>query len=233
MSHPRAIVRGFVAGRWDGVLAAPLALHVAARIAERDPEGFVYDPTQLANALRDLVDAVQPDAVVVTDSEILAAGIRTADGATSTEVVKVALEGTRRLRSTYGDAVALAAIMPSPETLSATLRIDAAVAVDIVLCVGKEFLGAGADVVIVDDALEASGASLGTLANIARFHQALAVSHATPRYGLPATTVVDLGTPSPATGLVSTSGQLPRDTDISQLRDWVESVRSASRTGHH
>jgi hypothetical protein len=232
VSNPRAIVRGYVAGRWDGVLVAPLALHVAGRIAERDPDDFVYDPTQLANALRDLVDAVRPDAVVVTDPEVLAGDIRTVDGATSAEVVTVALEGTRRLRRTYGDAVALAAMTPGPEAFSATLGIDAAGAADVVLALGKEFLAAGADVVIVDDLLEASGASLGTLANIARFHQGVAVSHASPRYGLPATTVVDLAAPAPAAGLVSTPGQLPRDTDISALRDWVEAVRPAPRTSH-
>ncbi len=52
------MVRALASGQRGYTLAVPLALHVSARIAERDPEDFLRDPTQLANALRDLIEAV-------------------------------------------------------------------------------------------------------------------------------------------------------------------------------
>ena len=47
---------------------------MSARIAERDAGDFVCDATQLANALRDLIEAVGPDGVPVTDAAVLLAG---------------------------------------------------------------------------------------------------------------------------------------------------------------
>jgi hypothetical protein len=40
----RAAVRSVVAGPGVGAAALPLALHVSARIAERNTEDFLYDP---------------------------------------------------------------------------------------------------------------------------------------------------------------------------------------------
>jgi hypothetical protein len=93
------------------------------------------------------------------------------------------------------------------------------------LALGKEFLAAGADLLIVEDDDELPGTALTTLANIARFHQAAALSHGAARYGLPATVSVGLEAPASVPGVVVMPGALARDTDIAVLRDWVAAVR--------
>lgn len=211
MDTPRAVARGLATGRAVGTLAAPLALHVAARIQERDAEDFLYDPTQLANALRDLIDAVDADAAQVSDPAILAAEWAPSGG----EHLATALEATRRLRASYRDRVALVAALPDPGSVAA----------DAVLDLGKQFLGAGVDVVLVcGDG--ADGPALSTLANVARFHQGAALSHSNEgRFGLAPATLVPLDAPIPATGFVTTPEPLARTTDIAQLSDWVDAVR--------
>ncbi len=219
---PRAVVRGLAAGRESGTLAVPLALHVSARIQERDAEDFVYDATQLANALRDLIEAVDPDGVPVSDVEVL---LTTAEQMLGSEQLKAALEATRRLRSSYGDAIALVAVVPGPATIASRLGADGPAAADAVVTLGKEFLAAGTDVIIVDDVTEAPGVSLSTLANVARFHQGVALTHAVQRYGLAAATPVELEAPTTVPGVAVTSVSLARDTDIAVLSDWVSTVR--------
>ena len=222
MATPRAVARGIAAGQAAGTLAVPLALHVSARIAERDADEFVYDATQLANALRDLVEAVDPDGVQVSDPAVLLTGCRDAEDVVGSEQLGVAVEATRRLRASFRDEVTLVAVLPGPSALSGLAgAFDAA---DVVLALGKEFLGAGADVLLVQDEVEAPGVSLGTLANVAHFHQAVALAHGAPRYGLAGTAVVGLDTPVGVRGVVVTPGALARDTDISVLCDWVAGV---------
>lgn len=231
MSTPRAVARSLAAGRPGGTLAVPLALHVSARIAERDAEDFVYDATQLANALRDLIEAVGPDGVPVTDPAVLLAGCASAESVLASDQLKVALEATRRLRAAYGDAIALAAVLPGPATIAglggpAETAGASAMAADVVVGLGREFLAAGADVLIVADHAELAGTSLATLANVARFHQALALSHTVARYGLPSAASQDLHTPGHVPGVVVTAESLTRETDIAVLRDWVAAVRA-------
>ena len=231
MSTPRAVARSLAAGQPGGTLAVPLALHVSARIAERDAEDFVYDATQLANALRDLVEAVGPDGVPVTDPAVLLAGCTSAESILASGQLKVALEATRRLRAAYGDAIALAAVLPGPATIAGlagsaeTARVSA-VAADVVIGLGREFLAAGVDVIIVQDHEELPATSLATLANVARFHRALALSHTIARYGLPPTAPQDLHSPGHVPGVAVTPESLTRDTDIAVLRDWVAAVRA-------
>ncbi|MGD0928405.1 MAG: hypothetical protein ABR926_24795 [Streptosporangiaceae bacterium] len=230
MSTPRAVARSLAAGQPGGTLAVPLALHVSARIAERDAEDFVYDPTQLANALRDLIEAVGPDGVPVTDPAVLLAGCTTAESILASEQLKVALEATRRLRASYGDAIALAAVLPGPATIAgqalpAGAAWASAVAAGVVVDLGREFLAAGADLLIVADHEELPGTSLATLANVARFHQALALSHTVARYGLPAAAPQDLSSPAQVRGVAVTPESLTRLTDLAVLRDWVAAVR--------
>lgn len=230
MSTPRAVARALAAGQPGGTLAVPLALHVSARIAERDAEDFLYDATQLANALRDLIEAVGPDGVPVTDPAVLLAGCASAESVLASDQLKVALEATRRLRAAYGDAIALAAVLPGPAAIAGlagpaeTAGVSAGPA-DVVVGLGREFLAAGADVVIVADHEELPGTSLATLANVARFHQALALSHTAVRYGLPSAAAQDLHSPGHVAGVAVTPGSLARDTDIAVLRDWVDGVR--------
>ena len=221
----RATARSVAAGQATGTVAVPLALHVSARIAERDAEDFLYDPTHLANALRDLIGAIDPDGVPVSDSEVLLDGCRSVADVAASPQLKAAVEATARLRASFRDDIVLVAVLPGPAAVAARTGADAAAAAEAVLALGKAFLGAGADMLIVQDEAESPGTSLSTLANVARFHQAVALSHGHERYGLPGTVPVDLQAPAMATGVASTPGQLPRDTDLSVLRDWVTVVR--------
>jgi hypothetical protein len=214
------------AGRRDGALAVPLALHVAARIQERDPEDFLFDATQLANALRDLADAVESDGVVVSDSNALLADAGSLEALLKGEMLACALEATRRLRASYSDRIVLIASLPGPAALGERFRMSGESGVDALLGLGKEFLGAGADVLLVQDTA-GTETSLSTLANVARFHQALALAHGPVSHGLPAPAVCPLDEPAPGEGVVITPSQLPRNTDIALLRDWVEAVRTA------
>jgi hypothetical protein len=231
VTSPRAVARELAAGRGEGTtLVVPLALHVSARIQERDAEDFVYDATQLANALRDLIDAVQPDGVQLSEPEVLLAGCRTVADVLSSPQLAAAVEAARRLRASHGDAIALVTVLPGPATLARRTGARGAEGADAVLALGREFLAAGADVIVVDDQAEepdpaAPEPPLSTLANVARFHQALALSHGASRYGLPAAVAVDLHSPTSVQGVAVTGRALARDTDITVLRDWVLAVR--------
>ncbi len=212
MASPRQRAQALAQGRPDGHgIAVPLAMQVAARIQERDWEAFTCDPTQLANGLRDLVDACGPDGIPLTTPEVLLAAADPVGGIEA----QTALEATRRLRSSMGDRVALVACLPGPAALPN--------GGDDVLELGKAFLAAGADAIVV---LEHHGdnSALSTLANVARFHQAAALG-CCENHGLPVVERVPLAEPRPATGMVMTTDTLPRDTDVSVMEDWVEAVR--------
>jgi hypothetical protein len=221
----RSLVRGVATGQAAGTAAVPLALHVSARIAERDAEDFVYDATQLANALRDLANAIDPDGLPVCDPEVLLDGCQTTADIAGSRQLKTAVEATRRLRATFGDGIALVAVLPGPAMIAGRTGAAATAATETVLSLGKEFLAAGADLLIVQDVDEAPAGGLTTLANVARFHQAAALSNGGSRYGLPGTVPVGLEAPDSVPGVVVTPGTLARDTDIAVLRDWVTAVR--------
>ncbi|MFL6135520.1 MAG: hypothetical protein ACJ72A_22135, partial [Nocardioidaceae bacterium] len=153
----RTLVRTLLGGG-EGTLAVPLALAAAARIQERDWEDFLEDPTQLANGIRDLVDAVAPDGVPVSDDLVLLEQASSAGLAGGPHAL-AAVVATERLRQSLGDRVALVSVLPGPARLAAAGAVAAAEAI---LELGKKFLAAGADVVLVrDEAGEA--ASLSTL----------------------------------------------------------------------
>jgi DNA-binding NarL/FixJ family response regulator len=130
-------------------LAVPLAPRLAARIAERPWEAFLTDPTQLANGLGDLLDAVHPDGVAVTLPSLAGvAGHRDA-----------ALEATRRLRVSAGDGAVLIAVLPAD--------LD-----DV-----KAFLDAGVDGIVLEDAADTADTDRArTIANMCRFHRVVAVA---------------------------------------------------------
>lgn len=212
MAPPRQRVQALAQGRPDGRgIAIPLALQVAARIQERDWEDFTCDATQLANGLRDLVDACAPDGIPVTTPEVLLASPDPVGGIE----VQTALEATSRLRASMGDRVALVACLPGPAALPEGCQD--------VLELGRAFLGAGADAIVI---LEHHGdpAGLSTLANVARFHRAAAMG-CCREHGLPVIERIPLADPRHAVGVVMTTDPLPRDTDVSALEDWVEVVR--------
>jgi hypothetical protein len=207
----RLRVRALAQRRGDGRgIAVPLAHRLAARIQERDWEDFTRDPTQLANGLRDLVGAVGPDGVAVCLPDVLLEG---GDDVLAGEQGVAALEATRRLRASMGDRIALVACLPGPAAVAG--------GADGVLAAGREFLAAGADALVV---LGPAVGSLSTLANVARFHQAVALGdHG--GHGLPVVERRLLDEPSPADGLVLTDVHLAGDTDVSELEDWVVTVR--------
>ncbi|MBY3553445.1 hypothetical protein [Modestobacter lapidis] len=217
----RAVVRSLLEGG-EGTVAVPLALAPAARIAERDWKGFLTDPTQLANGLRDLVNAVNPDGVPLTsDDELLREA--TAGAWSQGAHLQAAQEAARRLRQTLGDRMALVAVLPGPARVAAATDNDLPAAVGLVQALGESLLAAGADVLLVRDEGE-SDAGLSTLANIARFHRALALAVGQPTGGLPEVTRLPLQAPTPAEGVVVTDEQLPRDVDFTLLEDWLDGV---------
>lgn len=215
-ASPRARVRALLQGQGDGRgIAVPQAHRLAARIQERDWDEFSCDPTQLANGLRDLADAINPDGVAVCLPDVLLEGGR--DILTS-EQGQAALEATRRLKASMGERVALVACLPGPSLLDS--------GIDGLLEAGKAFLAAGVHALVIlgDDADDGQSVSLSTLANIARFHQAPTVG-VPASLGLPAVELVPFDAPHPASGLVLTETHLPRETDVSELEDWVDTVR--------
>ena len=182
---PRVRARAIAAGRGGRhTLAVPLAMRLAARIGERPWDDFLGDPTQLANGLNDLVEAVRPCGVPVTMPTVLAE-----DG--SGGRVEAALEATRRLRATVGDDAVLVAVLPAAHP-------------DLIQLVG-DFLRAGIDGVVL--AGDAPTGAARTVANMARFHRAMA--HCLGGGDLPAVDTVRLDAPAPATGLVLTAGRSP------------------------
>lgn len=206
----RTRVRALAQRRGDGRgVAIPLAHRLAARIQERDWEDFTCDPTQLANGLRDLADAVGPDGLAVCLPDVLLEGgadvLASAQGSS-------AVEATRRLRASMGDRLALIACLPGPGEVEGGTGG--------VLVAAKEFLAAGADAIVV---LGPPAGSLSTLANVARFHQALALGD-DEAHGLPVVERRSLAERSPAVGVVLTSEHLGRETDVSELEDWVAAV---------
>lgn len=212
--QPRVRVRALAQGRGDGRgIAVPLALRVATRIQERDWHAFTHDPTQLANGIRDLVDAVGPDGVPVTMPDII---LSEAGPVLDRPVVVTALEATRRLRASLGDRVALVACLPGPGALDR--------GADDVLDLGKAFLAAGVDVVAVFGDHDGSS-QLGTLANVARFHQAIAIGCCVDQ-GLPTVvTETPLAAREPTDGLV-VSDDLPADVALPTLADWVTTIHA-------
>lgn len=208
---PRARAQAIAARRGGRhTLAVPLALRLAAKIAERPWEAFLTDPTQLANGLGDLLAAVRPDGIAVTLPDVLAAdpgGVR----------LVAALEATRRLRATVRDeAVLIAVLGPEPSPVDTV----------------RAFLDAGIDGVVLaggtDGALVAPGAAR-TIANVARFHRAMAHVLGPGSSGLPGADIVPLGIARDESvaksGLVLTDGEVPPGTAIPAVQDWVTAVR--------
>ncbi len=218
----RALVRT-LRGGGEGTLAVPLALAPAARIQERDWEDFLEDPTQLANGIRDLVDAAAPAGVPVSHDHVLLEQALATGSLVSGPHATAAVESARRLRQSFGDRLALLAVMPGPACLSERTGIDGARAGEWLLELGKLFLTAGVDVLLVrDDGVHE--VALGTLANVARFHQALAVSAGQASGGLPVAATVPLAHPFHASGVVVTDEHIARDVDFTVIEDWIEVV---------
>ncbi len=193
-----------IASRRGGLhtLAVPLAPRLAARIAERPWEAFLTDPTQLANGLGDLLEAVRPDGIAVTIPSMAEV-----DGH-----LPAAVEATGRLRTVAGDGAALVAVLDASDPG--------------LLDLVKKFLGAGIDGIVLDGSVgEVPADTARTLGNVTRFHRAMVHGIGTGAGGLPGAEVVPLDAPVAKTGLVLTDGECPHDTDVPALADWVATVR--------
>lgn len=203
---PRARAQAIAARRSGAhTLAVPLAPRLAAKIAERPWEVFLSDPTQLANGLGDLLEAVRPDGLAVTLPAILAEDV---DGIR----LEAALEATRRLRATVRDGAVLIAVLgPDPGT------------VDTLIGTVRAFLEAGVDGIVL--AGDAPADVARTIGNVTRFHRAMAHVLGAGVSGLPGAEVVPLDTPVPRSGLVLTDGEIAEDTTIPAVQDWLAAVR--------
>jgi hypothetical protein len=131
------------------------------------------------------------------------------------EQARAALEATRRLRSSMGERVALVACLPGPTALVG--------GGDTLLEATKAFLAAGVDAVVVLEGHD-EPSDLGTLANVARFHRAVALG-CCAAHGLPTVERVPLAAPRVGVGLILTDEDLPREIDVTDLEDWVDAVR--------
>lgn len=217
----RTVVRTIVAGG-EGTVAVPLALALAARIAEREWPVFLTDPTQLANGIRDLVDSVNPDGVPVSSDDALLEEAAAGMGSPGPHGL-ASQEAARRLRLSLGDRVALVGVLPGPGRIAAATQHSGPAAAEIVQALGEGLLTAGVDVLLVCDEGEET-APLTTLANIARFHQAVALAAGEPSSGLPLANAVPLEQPVASTGVVVTDGHLERDIDFTLLEEWLDEV---------
>lgn len=190
-----------IAARRGGrhTLAVPLAPRLAAKIAERPWEAFLTDPTQLTNGLNDLLEAVRPDGVSVTVTEHV----------TDPAHREAALEATRRLRTTARDDAILIAVLPG----------DTAELVEVV----KSFLEAGVDGIVLSG--DVPGDEARTIGNVTRFHRAMAHVLGAGASGLPGAELVPLDAAAPTAGLVLTDGEVPEDTTIPAVQDWLAAVR--------
>ena len=200
---PRARAQAIAARRGgQHTLAVPLAPRLAAKIAERPWDTFLTDPTQLTNGLNDLLEAVGADGVAVTLPSLID---QAGDGH-----VQAAIEATRRLRATWADKAVLLAVLDGGSA-------------DIVDSV-KAYLDAGIDGVVLSG--DVDGAAARTIANVTRFHRAMAHALGAGVSGLPGAEVVPLDAPAPKTGLVLTDGETPEGTQIPAVQDWLAAVRS-------
>lgn len=202
-------------------------------------EEFLTDPTQRANALLELFEAVEADGIVCAladDAErrsLAAAGYDLAR-MVAQERVAASLEAARRLRATVGDRAVLVAGLTGPATLAgqsgAAKPEDLAKAGQAIAGLARKFCEAGAGIILVFEQaapldLQAWRACLQTLSNIVRFFQGLSfiVGCDGP---LPRPALVPLGSVQPRpSGVVITPGEVPPTTSIEELRLWVRSLR--------
>ena len=231
----QAIAQG--RGRGDS-LVIPLAFEVAARISARPPDEFREDPTQLANGLGELQQALGADGIVCA----LAGGMELAsaagaglaiDALAGRGPVAASLEACRRLRAVHGDAVALLVGLTGPATLARQFGVDVASAAAGFGALLKVFCEAGADVLLAiedegaDCADEAWQDGVRTAANIARFHHASLLGWQLA--GLPGPARVPLEAPVAAPpGIVTTADFVAADADLGSLARWVASLRGSA-----
>lgn len=235
MKPPRKRAQAIAKGRpRDHRIIIPLAFEVAARISARPLEDFCQDATQLANGLKELHQAIEPDGLVVSMAGELESASANVEGPDATDIlggprVAASLEACRRLRDTFGDEIVLLAGVTGPMTLASAFGIQTDGAGECLCALVKAFLEAGSDLVLLIDEAdvepdEAASAALKTATNIARFHQASLLSF--DGRGLPAPHRLSLDKGSAeGLGFIVTDAAVPADYDIARLRQWVVDAR--------
>jgi hypothetical protein len=235
MKPARKRVQAIALGRGrDSRVVIPLAFEVAARISARPLNEFRNDPTQLANGLGELHNTLGSDGIVcglMSDEHISATNNAFEAAALLAQpALAASLEATRRLRATYGDNIALLAVVFGPATLAHQFEVAIDIAVTAFLNVQKEYLNAGADLVLVmegegaDISSEAWSDCMTTAANVARFHQACLlgwdIAGLSPPHRVPVSNPEATGL-----GIVTSAEFIAADADIVELKNWVRSVR--------
>jgi hypothetical protein len=205
-------------------VAVPLGLRPAARIQEREWELFLATPTQLANGCRDLVDAVGPDAVVVTSVEVLLEQAREHGTVDATPHHLAAVEAAARLVESLGERAGVAVSLPGPVALATATDATPSAALEQILSAARAYLSAGVDLILIEEPAPDASLTLTTLVNIARFHQAHVVTVGPAWSQLRSAAVAGLDQDASAGGVVVTPGELPRDVDLGDLEDWVVAV---------
>lgn len=243
---PRRRARAIAAGRAAGLrLVVPLALRAAARISARPIDRFLVDPTQLANGLKELRDAVLADGICLSlgdgmEREALGAGPPLVERLLAGARVATALEAGRRLRATVGDGAVLLAGLTGPAQLARETGLPLEECGALLGQLARHFCEAGADVVLLREPTVAAGERrawvevMRTIGNIARFFRALpyCLGDTTTQpasddeAGLPAAPACLspwAAAPGPD-GLCLTPEELPDEVDIAELRAWVRVV---------
>jgi hypothetical protein len=179
----------------------------------------------LANGCRDLVDAISPNAIIVTSPAVL---VEEAVGGRIAEAPHfvAALEAVGRLVESLAHRAAVGVCIPGPSVLVASGARSIHDAVAEVTEAGRGAVQAGSQLVLIDDPAPVGSVSLATLVNIARFHQAFVIVVGEPWGGVPGSSIVGIDEKRPGMGLTVTPGELDRGTDISELADWVYEVTS-------
>jgi hypothetical protein len=147
--NARTRVKHLVRGRRiSSPLVCPLAVGQAAEIDALPVEDFLADATKLSKGVQALHAALGTDVIVTADGEV---------------VGDAAVEATRRLAATVDD-VAIGAALPEPDLTVARPLLEAGA--HLLLLVAGQPLADG----------EAWRAAATTIANLARFHQAVPVA---------------------------------------------------------
>ncbi len=210
-------------------LAIPLAFEIAAQISARPLAEFRTDPTHLTNGLTELQRAINADTVCCAladdvDGSLVGAPLTIETLTAPGREFAASLEACRRLRATAGDTLALLAGLPGPATLAARFATDLATSAPVFTALAKEFCAAGADLILIFDAISEAAAwhdCLRTTSNIARFHRGVALLWE-PGGALPCPTRRAVSAPlAGGAGITTTDCIVPADTNLEALRHWV------------
>ena len=232
----RARAHAIAGGRGGNIrLVVPFAFEVAARISARPLDEFFTNPTQLANGLSELHQAIAADGILCADArgmELASAGTTGLDieHIINNGRVGASLEACCRLRITLDNEGILLAAVTGPATLEKQFAVSGDTAVEAFVEIVRHFCEAGADgIITVEQETPADNEcwedGLITARNIAVFYRAMIYLWDTEG-PLPVPVRTQLALPkNSGTGLIMTQEMVPADYDIEALRQWVVESR--------